>query len=966
MPISHGKKTTLSVAFLLLTVTGFSHTAAAQEAAEQPSAEAASSTQPEPATTDAAATDPAPQDTAAEQPAESADSTEPAAAEPATESAAEPVETIPVAELAPEPVLVKVEKSTEVLEGVVVTARKRKESLQNVPLSVTAFSAKQMEQRGYNTLEDIASATPGFTFEGFATGGAHGNPVIRGLAQQFTTTRVQNVSFFLDGVYLQRQSMLNLGLIDMERVEVVKGPQNALYGRSAFAGAVNYITLKPTAVPDGYLSLTLGDNGRKEYRGSYAGPLNSAATLLGKVTLGKGTYDGHTRNNHPVAYADAPGLSLRGNLGGSADEIYSIALAYMPSDKLTMRTSFYNGKQVHEAAPSYSISGVNAARFGLRFDDQNDLNCNTATVNDIQPYPPRTHTGYTLWCGALPRYASDVAPRRVAGIVVDPRAIGTVASTAVATFTTDYDFSDGFSAHYLFGYADHKSFTDGGSSDEDPLAGRGINVNAILTQVDTQDRNAYEFINTASSRPNSILKTFSHELRFDWKAAERLNTSFGVYYSQVKDREWTELYLSDLCNADTAENIANCSEPLSAPNTLAERTVSTAAPAYDQYTRQHGGVVHGEDTAFKDGISAVFGSLRYDFTDTLEGTLETRYTVEDKVVDRFTDSFALAPGEGICYGPNCPASVPPSACTATTNVNGAPVLPVANTLCSGIAVPHDTAKFRNITPRAILNWNYAKNKMVYGSAAKGVKAGGFNNATSVEELTFEEEENWTYELGSKNMFFGRMLTLNGAIYYIDQTTLQGGVPPSVGGLSTSDIITNIGGATSMGIEIESTLNITREFSIDTGLTFSDPKYKKGTKYSAGRTAGAFHCDGITCPTDGDIGGNQLSRTSRNQISGGLNYVTVLGGWRMSARIDTNYQSKQYVEPLNVGWVPARQITNASFRLASNDSALEFTGWVKNLTNEDYAANAFFIGVFNQYLVGKGTARTFGSNIKFNF
>lgn len=948
MSMSRGNRITLS----LITLLGAGALACAPLSFAQETTETAAEVPAEPVT-----------ESGSETPADSG-------AAPVETTAAEPslVETIPVAELPSEPAAaVKGEKSTELLDGVVVTARKRKESLQNVPLSVTAFSAKQMEQRGYNSLEDIASATPGFTFEGFATGGAHGNPVIRGLAQQFTTTRVQNVSFFLDGVYLQRQSMLNLGLIDMERVEVVKGPQNALYGRSAFAGAVNYITLKPNEVPEGYLSLTLGDHGRKEYRGSYAGRLNNAGTLLGKVTLGKGMYDGHTKNNHPVAYADPEGLNLRGNLGGSADEIYSIALAFMPNENLTLRTSFYSGKQVHEAAPSYSISGVNAARFGLRFDDQNDLNCNTATVNDIQPQPPRTHTGFTLWCGALPRYASDVAPRTVAGIVVDPRAIGTVASTKVATFTSDYDFNDGLSAHYLFGFADHSSFTDGGSSDEDPLAGRGINVNAITTQIDNQDPSAYEFINTASSRPNSILKTFSHELRFDWRVAEGLNSSFGAYYSQVKDREWTELYINDLCNADTPENIANCSEPLSAPNTLAERTVVTAAAAYDQYTRQHGGVVHGEDTAYKDGISAVFGSLRYDFTDNLEGTIEARYTVEDKVVDRFTDSFALAPGEGICYGPNCPVTVPPADCTPTTNVNGAPVLPIANTLCSGIAVPHDTAKFRNITPRAILNWNYAKKKMIYGSVAKGVKAGGFNNANTVEELTFEEEENWTYELGSKNMFFGRLLMLNGAIYYIDQTTLQGGVPPTVAGLSTSDIITNIGGATSIGIEIESTLNITRDFSLDAGLTLSDPQYKKGTKYAAGRQdTGAYHCDGITCPADGDIGGNQLSRTSRRQISGGINYGTMMGGWRVNARIDTNYQSKQYVEPLNVGWVPSRQITNASLKLASNDSALEFTGWVKNLTNEDYASNAFFIGVFNQYLVGKGARRTFGTNIKFNF
>ncbi|WP_372758682.1 TonB-dependent receptor plug domain-containing protein, partial [Litorivivens sp.] len=148
------------------------------------------------------------------------------------------------AQQAQAPKVARVDKS---LEEIVVTARKREESIQDIPVSVTPFTADSLERRGFTGLDDIAAATPGFTYEGFITGGNHGNAVIRGLAQQFTTSRIQNVSFFIDGVYLQRQSMLNLGMIDMERVEVIKGPQNALFGRNAFAGAVNYITAKPKA-----------------------------------------------------------------------------------------------------------------------------------------------------------------------------------------------------------------------------------------------------------------------------------------------------------------------------------------------------------------------------------------------------------------------------------------------------------------------------------------------------------------------------------------------------------------------------------------------------------------------------------------------------------------------------------------------------------------------------------------------
>ncbi len=922
------------------------------EQSSSSSSSSGSSAEPYPANDQASEEQAASSDQASDDGAES--SSEPTVSEQATDASSGPVyDVVPVADVQAEPEpegAVAPPQRAKMLEEIVVTARKREETVQDVPLAVTAFNAGVLEQRGFNGLEDIAAATPGFTFEGFMSGGAHGNAVIRGLAEQFTTSRIQNVSFFLDGVYLQRQSMLNLGLIDMERVEVLKGPQNALFGRNAFGGAVNYITLRPSQERTGYLMAGAGDNERQEYRVSLSGPLDDAGVWLGKFTAGLSSYDGHTKNMHPVANADPSGPNLRGNLGGWDDATYSLSLTYQPNDDLTVRGSFYRSELERETGAGYSISGVGAARFGLRFDDQNDLNCNTATVQNIGD-PSKTHTGYTAYCGELPDYASDIAPRTVNGMVVDPRAIGTIAETSAITLTVDYNINPDLSVHYLYGLADHSSYTDGGASDEDPLAGRGIVTNALITAIDTQNRAGYSFANTASSRPNSVLESFSHELRFDWQVNERLRTSFGAYYSVVEDEEWTALFINDLCNADTQENIDNCNEPLSADNTLDDRTVLTAGVAYDQYTRQHGGKIRGEWTAYKDTISAIFGSVSFDFTDTIDGTLEARYTVEDKVVDRYTDASALRPGETVTYNP--PQD---------------PVLPfVGNSITSSIVVPHDTARFRDITPRAILSWDYADGHMVYVSAAKGVKTGGFNNADSESEQTYDESVNWTYELGSKNSFFGRSMTLNGAIYLIDWTGLQGGVPPAVAGLSTSDIITNIGGATSFGVEVEANAYLTDWFSIDVGLTYNDATYDKGVKYSAGiQDTGRFHCDGVTCPADGDVGGNQLARTSKEQYSLGLNVFTDIFDWPLTMRVDTNYQSKQYVTPLNLAWAPERQITNASFSLKSADYHWEFSGWCKNLTDEDYAANAFFIGVFNQYMVGKGAGRTIGATMKYNF
>lgn len=130
------------------------------------------------------------------------------------------------------------------LEEIVVTARKREERLQEIPLSVTAFTTGDMAKRSIKDMKDIARFTPGFSFGDFGGGGATA-PVIRG-ANQVAGNFEQNVSFFLDGIYLPRSYMTNLGFGNFERIEVVKGPQSARYGRNAFMGAINYVSKRPT------------------------------------------------------------------------------------------------------------------------------------------------------------------------------------------------------------------------------------------------------------------------------------------------------------------------------------------------------------------------------------------------------------------------------------------------------------------------------------------------------------------------------------------------------------------------------------------------------------------------------------------------------------------------------------------------------------------------------------------------
>ncbi len=128
-------------------------------------------------------------------------------------------------------------KSRLAVEEIVVTARKKAENLQDVPISISAFSADGIERRGISSLADVAAFTPGLTFSNLF-GEFLPVPVIRGVAPT-AIFREPNVAVFIDGVYVAGREGLNASQLDLARIEVLKGPQSTKYGRNAFSGAIN-------------------------------------------------------------------------------------------------------------------------------------------------------------------------------------------------------------------------------------------------------------------------------------------------------------------------------------------------------------------------------------------------------------------------------------------------------------------------------------------------------------------------------------------------------------------------------------------------------------------------------------------------------------------------------------------------------------------------------------------------------
>jgi iron complex outermembrane recepter protein len=211
------------------------------------------------------------------------------------------------------------------LTEIIVTARKRDENLQDVPFSITAFTADAIERRGIESVYDIARLTPNLSFNQ-TYGRVFDRPVIRGMSQILGE---RTVSFVVDGVYIAG-NITGADLDDIEAVEVLKGPQAANFGRGSLAGVISYRTTRPSTEFQGKASASYGDDGFKEVAANVSGPL-LGETLTFKLGGRFYEYDGQYNGN------SSDGRTVR--FGAEETKRVSGALRWAPTDTfdLTLR-----------------------------------------------------------------------------------------------------------------------------------------------------------------------------------------------------------------------------------------------------------------------------------------------------------------------------------------------------------------------------------------------------------------------------------------------------------------------------------------------------------------------------------------------------------------------------------------------------------------------------------------------------
>ena len=245
------------------------------------------------------------------------------------------------------------------IEEIVVVARKREESLQEVPISITTFSARDLEVQGIDSLEDIARQTAGIIFDrGF--GPQDVRVVMRGLSP---TRGRPNVAVLLDDVDISGEAIRTAGssltvnprLIDVERIEVVRGPQSALYGRSAFGGAIHYVTRRPGAERRGRISVDLSAEGKRELMAQASGPLsdNLFVGFNAAVWNEDGFYE-NTLTGADVGGQQGAGFTLTGAFDAGERARFTVRFEYT-DDEFGPAASTASQQRTFLAAPAAGL-----------------------------------------------------------------------------------------------------------------------------------------------------------------------------------------------------------------------------------------------------------------------------------------------------------------------------------------------------------------------------------------------------------------------------------------------------------------------------------------------------------------------------------------------------------------------------------------------------------------------------------
>ena len=654
------------------------------------------------------------------------------------------------------------------LEEVIVTARRREESLQTLPLSVAAITADAMQAQGVYNLMDMSDIVPNVAL----AEDVRANDTllyIRGLGGGFSNpSQVFGTAVYIDG-HIQ---VGNLGAFnstaDVERIEVLRGPQGTLFGRNVTGGAVNIITAKPGPDFESELILRAGDYGRADLRGMINTPISD--NLYARFNVGYESYDGYWHNRF-----------LQKDTAGEETQNFGAALRWLPSDNWTIdaRINLMYDRDNDRANSCYAYPDA---------DLLDALAADTPSGNqDISGLPGPFDDGAGAWGGGF----DDIGRVEFLGRGTTIAAMQSCeTSRAMGDYVTSQDFD-------TKAYVDNEWFTIDATYDTPENYGPFENGNWQIKAARhyneyryLQDRDFTEFkidgvgMSPFDARGQNRAST-EFETLFTADINDRLNMVTGVYYlddvSKAGDRtclsNWQNAYDPNGGPIDIGTGL-----PEGTINGMFDDDIECALAGQDIFERLPGTEFDGIN-ANNDYVTAeskaVYAHFNYAISEAWELSFGGRYTEDTRTLENVETVIALDPLTGLntCSHSN-PGDPPPTVMCAPRIIHN------RDTVLNNGVYNNERATYSEFTPTVSLTRNLTPGDtidsgIVYFTIAEGYLTGAFNDELNVNLVpefadlkSFGPEFVTNYEFGFKGSLMDGRLRMAVAAFYMEYTDKQ--------------------------------------------------------------------------------------------------------------------------------------------------------------------------------------------------
>ncbi len=875
------------------------------------------------------------------------------------------------------------------IEEIVVTSRRQgEEKLMETPLAITAFDADAIESKGITNLQDVANLTPGLSFFN-PLGESLPTPVIRGVVPQDIFGE-NAAAIFIDGVYVAGREGLNFSQLDIERIEVMKGPQSSAYGRNAFSGAINYVTKPPSDVFETKIDADIGNRGKQKIMGQISGPI-FGETLTGRVSVLYDEWDGSYDNTL------APGSDI----GGYRYRSYQGKLRWRPTDDLDINFAVYRS---NDEIDDFAAGGLLA-----NCEDKVNI---TKEESDLGRAPgPRWQT----YCGKVPKLRN--MPQMLdAGTFPDPVPVpGSVRRDAMPKVPEAWgEARDLTRTNLSIAWdTDHGSLT--------ALTGYSFMKENMVNDFNRLTGNATPFVYcypatlaaggpptcdpTGAQRqwsrfpagvidiePGPRVEEWSQELRWTSPRDQQLRWQAGGYYfnSTLKDHKGNPALTTPLpAGLDFREGGNAAFGPVVLPGLAIGSYIMWPSAGSYGLPAPYAGLdpLNRPFLKLEEESWSLFGAVDYDFTDRLKGRAEMRYTQNRKHGEAYNHTPCLDPRD---FQDPVASSVtqPPMLDMAVVAACGDEFWDLRADSAEGypwilggqvVQVPgmeERSARFADITGRLGLDYTFDSGWMVYGSVARGKKPGGINILPAKEVVypvarmatifnDFKQEEIVAYELGLKGYTADRRISLDIALFFNDwKDIILRQLTEAVPGTGEKfrqpqGINVNSGNAHVYGWEMTTNVAMTDNLAGRVTLAYTDSKMVNGHLESLAQFD-SFYTDDPTCAPavvqalpvaaqnaeaarcralSGDISGTVQMRQPEWTASVSLDYKRQLvGDWDLMSSLSANYIDKIFVGNDNLSWIPSN--SNVNFNIGVQSPRYTVQLWVRNLLDNDQPRSAY--------------------------